>query len=457
MRIPHFIAAGGAAFLLAGCNLAPSYERPGVPLAAAYPTVASVADAASPAQPSWKNVFADERLQHLIELALANNLDLRVALLRVEQSRAQERVSRTDLLPSVSGGGSFTRSHAADRTVDSWSANVGATAYELDFFGRVRSLNRQALERYFATVEAQRATQITLVAEVGAQYFALLQAEAQAALAEETLAAARQSLALTRAKSDAGAGSELDVRSAEGQVQSAKINLLANRRQAAQSNHALALLLGQPLPADLPAGRAFGDGEPIAPVAPGLPSDLLQLRPDILRAEHTLKAAQADIAAARAAFFPSISLTGSLGTASAEFEQLLGSETGVWSFMPQIKVPLFNRGRLRAELDAAKLGERIEIANYQRTVQTAFREVADALVAGESYAAELAARAELIAAQRARLDLAQTRFRQGEDAYLNVLVAQQDLYAAEQGRLQARYRWLESRLALYRALGGGWR
>jgi multidrug efflux system outer membrane protein len=312
------------------------------------------------------------------------------------------------------------------------------------------------LEKFFATSEAQRGAQLSLVSEIGTQYFAMRQAEAQAALAEDTLAAVRQSFELTRAKFEAGESSELDVRSAEGQVKNAQINLLTYQRQVAQSNNALAVLLGQPLPTDMPAARPFVDGNLVTPIAPNLPSELVQQRPDIVQAEHTLKAAHANLGAARAAFFPSISLTGSVGSTSPDLDHLLGSGTGVWSFIPQIKIPLFTSGKNRANFDVAKLDERIEVANYQKAIQTAFREVADALVAGESYAREVDARAELIAAQHARFDLANARFLQGEDTYLSVLSAQQDLYSAEQGRLQARYQLLNSRLSLYRALGGGW-
>lgn len=404
----------------------------------------------------WRKFFADERLQRLIEMALENNLDLRVATLKVEQSRAQYRISRADLYPSVNGGGSYTRSHAAGSTTGSWSASVSATAFELDFFGRVRSLNEQALESFFATAEAQCSAQLSLVAEVASQYFSLREAEAQTVLAEQTLAVVRQSFELTRGKSDAGESSELDVRTAEGQVKTAQINLLTFQRQVAQANNALVLLLGQSLPADLPAPRSFTDSDLLAPIAPNLPSELVQQRPDILEAEHTLKAAHANIGAARAAFFPSITLTGSVGTTSADFEHLFGAGSGVWSFVPQINVPIFNGGQNRANLDSAKISASIEIANYQKVIQTAFREVADALVASESYARELAARTELIETQRQRFELASARFLHGEDTYLNVLSAQQDLYSAEQGTLQARSQLLNSRLSLYRALGGRW-
>lgn len=457
MRSLHFSLVTGAVLLLAGCNLAPKYERPAAPLAPAYPHGGAADATETPASSlPWQKFVADERLQRLIEIALANNLALRVATLKVEQSRAQYRISRSDLSPAVSAGGSYSRSHAAGSTTRSWSASAGVTAYELDFFGRVRNLNEQALEKFFATAEAQRNAQLSLVAEVASQYFSLREAEAQTTLAELTLASVQQSFELARGKFDAGESNELDLRTAEGQVKTAQIDRLAFQREVAQASNALVLLLGQPLPANLPAPRSFTGDDLLAPVAPELPSTLVQRRPDILEAEHTLKAAHANIGASRAAFFPSITFTGSVGTTSADLDHLFGAGTGVWSFVPQISVPIFNAGRNRANLDAAKIAASIEIANYQKAIQTAFREVADALVANESHAREVAARTELIAALRKRFELASARYLHGEDTFLTVLSAQQDLYSAEQGILRARYQLLDSRLSLYRALGGGW-
>jgi multidrug efflux system outer membrane protein len=320
----------------------------------------------------------------------------------------------------------------------------------------VRSLNKQALEKYFATAEAKRSAQISLVAEVADEYFALRQAEEQLQLARQTLTAVRQSYDLNKATFDAGASSELDLRTADGQVQTAKINVLTYELQRAQAENYLVLLIGQPLPAGLSAPRPFSDTNLVAEVPAGLPSELVQRRPDILEAEHTLKAANANVGAARAAFFPTVTLTGSIGTTSSEFEKLFGSGTGVWSFSPQITLPIFTGGQNLADLDSAKVSTRIEVANYQKAIQTAFREVADALVAGSSYANQIVAEAALINAQQRRYDLANLRYRQGEDTYLNVLSAQQDLYSAQQGQIAAQYNKLSSQISLYKALGGGW-
>ena len=445
------------AVALSGCTMMPQYQRPAAPVASLYP--ATIATTAGPAAAdlAWRDFFADERLRQLIGLALTNNLDFRVATLNVEQSRAQYHITRSASLLGMNGSGSFMRSHAAGVTANQWGASLGSTAYELDLFGRVRSLNRQALEKYFATAEAQRGAQVSLVAEVASQYFAWRQAEEQLQLARQTLATVQESYELNLATFAAGASNELDLRTAEGQVQTAKINVLTYERQLAEARNYLVLLVGQPLPTDSPAPRPFGDTNLLADIPAGLPSELVQRRPDILEAEHTLKAASANIGAARAAFFPTITLTGSIGTSSSQLSQLFGAGTGVWSFAPQVTVPIFTGGKNRADLEAAKISTRIEVANYQKAIQTAFREVADALVASSSYANQVEAQAALISAQQQRFDLATLRYRQGEDSYLNVLSAQQDLYSAQQGRIAAQYNELISQISLYQALGGGWK
>ena len=440
---------------VAGCTMMPQYQRPAAPVAVQFPGVTEI-QAGNAADIAWKNVFADERLKQLIGLALTNNLDLQVAMLNVEQSRAQYRVTRSASFPGVNGSGSYTRSGNFSTTSDSWSASLGSTAYEVDLFGRVRSLNRKALEKYFATAEARRGAQITLVSEVADEYFVWREAEEQLRVARQTLAAVQESYDLNNATFAAGASSELDLRTAEGQVLSAKINVLTYERQIAQAQNFLAVLIGQPLPGDLSAPQPFSDTNLVADIPAGLPSELVQRRPDIIEAEHTLKAANANIGAARAAFFPAITLTGSLGTSSSQFEELFGSGTGMWSFSPQVTVPIFTGGQNRADLDSAKVSARIEVANYQKAIQTAFREVADALVANRNYASQIGVEAALINTQQRRYDLANLRYRQGDDTYLNVLSAQQDLYSAQQGQIQAQYSKLSSQISLYKALGGGW-
>jgi multidrug efflux system outer membrane protein len=454
---PWLAVVMAAVLALSGCTMMPKYDRPTAPVAALFPGTTETNAGPATADIAWRNFFADERLKKLIELSLTNNLDLRVAMLNVEQSRAQYRITRSASFPTVDASGSYARSHASGMTSDQWSASLGSTAYEVDLFGRVRSLNRQALEKYFATAEARRSAQISIVAEVADEYFTLRQVEEQLQLARQTLAAVQASYDLNKATFDAGASSELDLRTAEGQVQTAKINVLTYERQLAQAENALVPLVGEPLPAGLPAPQPFNSTNLLAEIPAGLPSELVQRRPDILEAEHTLKAANANIGAARAAFFPAISLTASIGTSSSELSKLFSSGTGVWSFSPQVTVPIFTGGQNRADLDSAKISTRIEVANYQKAIQTAFREVADALVANGSYAAQIDAEAAAINAQQIRYDLANARYRQGDDTYLNVLSAQQDLYSAQQGMLQAQYNKLASQISLYKALGGGWK
>lgn len=449
------LAFFSSVLLASGCTMIPKYERPAAPVVGQYPG-ADVTQEGHAADIAWRNFFADERMRKLIELALTNNRDLRAAVLKVEQSRAQYRVTRSSSFPEVDAGASYTRAYAVGTTTQQWSASMGSTSYEVDLWGRVRSLNKQALENYFATDEARRSAQVSLVAEVASQYFQSRQAEEQIQLARQTLAAVQESYELNRATFEAGASNELDLRTAEGQVQTAKINLLTYQRQLALSQDALTLLVGQPLPADLPAPRAFGDTNLLAEMPAGLPSELLQRRPDILEAEHTLKAANANIGAARAAFFPTITLSASVGSTSSQLEKLFSGGTGVWNFSPQITLPIFTGGKNRANLESAKVGARIEVANYEKAIQTAFREVADALAGMSSYTQQVQEEKTLIAAQQRRYELANTRYRQGEDAYLNVLSAQQDLYSAQQGLLQTQFDKLDSQISLYKALGGGW-
>ncbi len=463
MRISGWGSSGwvivGLACALNACSFIPDYERPAAPVAAQFPAgpagdggTATVAAA----ELAWSDFFREARLKQLLALALANNRDLRVAMLNVERSRAQYRITRAAAYPGIDASASYTRERFSGVTASDWGIGIGTTAYELDLFGQVRSLNRQALETYFATEESRRSAHIALVAEVATQYFALREAQEQLALARQTLASVREFHEVNKISFDAGEANELDLRIAEGQVQTATFNVLSYERQLAQAENALTLLVGQPLPDALPAFAPFESEQLLADIPAGLPSDLIRQRPDILKAEHILKAANANIGAARAAFFPSISLTASAGRRSSELSDLFKGDAKAWSFAPQINVPIFTGGKLRAQLDTAKIDKRIELANYEKTIQTAFREVADAIVAGSSYAGQIDTESAAIATQQRRLELATLRYRHGEDSYLNVLSAQQDLYSAQQNLLQARANKLSSHIALYKALGGGW-
>lgn len=449
----------------------PKYQRPALSVSSQYPAV-TAANQTRAAEISWWDFIGDERLQRLVVLALTNNRDMRVAVLNVEQSRAQYRVTRSSSFPTIDGSGSYTRSQSSlsgfpqgsggggsggSAFVSSqWSASIGTTEYEIDLWGRVRSLDKQALEKYFATVEAQRSEQVSLVAAVATEYFTWREADEELQLSRHTLQAVQESCQLNKAMVDAGASSDLDLREAEGQVQTAKIAVTTYGRQKFEAENYLTLLIGQPMPVNLPEPRPFADTNTLAKVPAGLPSELITQRPDILETEHTLKAANANIGAARAAFLPRITLTSSIGTTSSQFSQLFGAGTGVWSFSPQITLPIFTGGQNVADLDSAKISQRIEIANYEKAIQTAFREVSDALVDTDSYAQQVDEEAALVSAQQDRYDLASTRYRHGDDTYLNTLTAQQDLFSAQQGLIQAQFNKLTSQIALYKALGGGW-
>jgi outer membrane protein, multidrug efflux system len=447
------------AALGAGCMLIPAYQRPIAPVASQFPGAASPTAAppvVSAAGLSWRAVFADERLQALIDLALVTNRDLRIATLNVEQSHAQYRLSRASLLPAIKGNGGYSAQYTEGLTTRQWDVSLGTSAYILDFFGKTRSLNTEAFEQFLATEEARRSAWIALVAEVATQYSSWREAEAQLALANQTLIAVEDSLQLNKVRFEAGEANELDLRSAEGEVQTAQINVHAYERQLGQARNALELLLGAPIPSSLPAPRPFEASQQTTAIPAGMPSDLLEHRPDILQAEHALRAANANIGAARADFFPSITLTGLVGKASPQLSGLFATGSAAWNFAPQITLPLFDAGANRASLDVARTQARIDVAQYEKAIQTAFREVADALVANSSYAQEIDTETAAIEIQRRRLFLATLRYRQGEDSYLNVLSAQQDLYGAQQGLLSAQYNRIASQISLYQALGGGW-
>jgi multidrug efflux system outer membrane protein len=471
MSITFRLAVVVMAMASGSCTMIPGYHRPVAPVGATYPFGNVAQHEAHPADIAWRDFFLDERLKELLELAMTSNRDLRVAILNVAQSHAQYRITASASYPTIDANGSYIRSQSpsaafaqraganspATLTSSEWNASLGTTAYEVDLWGRVRSLNQQALEMYLATDEARRSAQIALVAEVATAFFTLRENEEALDLSRQTLQAVQLAYDLNKALFDAGASSDLDFSEAAGQVQTAKINVLTYERQEAQADNNLVLLIGRPLPTDLPLPRPFAAGNLLVQIPVGLPSELLERRPDILKAEHTLKAANADIGAARAAFFPAVVFTASIGSSESQFSQLFGLGTGIWSFSPQITLPIFTGGRNVATLEAAKVGKQIEIANYEKAIQTAFREVSDAMVGVRTYSRQIDEEAALIAAQKRRYELAIARFRHGDDTYLNALTAQQDLYSAQQGLIQAQFNSLSSQISLYQALGGGWK
>jgi outer membrane protein, multidrug efflux system len=448
-----------AALLITGCSLIPAYQRPEAPVATQFPDsgaahAASTADKLTAAA-SWRQFVLDQQLQTLIELALANNRDLRVAVLNVELSQAQYRNTRSASFPALNATGTYSAQGNSQLTTHQSSASLGMSAYTLDLFGRIRSLNAQAFEQYLATEAGRQSAHIALIAGVATQYLALQQAQEQIVLTRQTLAAVEDTFKLNQLRYNAGETNELDLRASEGQAFNARNAVLTYERQRAQATHALDLLVGAPTE-HLTSAESMLPVDVFAELAPGVPSDLLQRRPDIVQAEHTLRAANANIGAARAAFFPSISLTGLVGSSSNQLSGLFSGGNGNWSFVPQINMPIFSGGAHRAALDAATTTARIDVAQYEKAIQTAFREVADAVIAIDSYQQQAVVETGAITAQQRRLTLATLRYRQGEDSFLNVLTAQQDLYNAQQGLLTARFGRLDSQVALYQALGGGW-
>lgn len=459
---PSLAALG---LVLAGCSMAPRYQRPVAPVSATFPVTSEAPAAATPASDlGWREVFGDARLQALVALALEQNRDLRVASLNVELVRAQYRIQWAQQLPQVGASAGVTYQHMpADLsltgkagTSKAWSVGAGVTGFELDLFGRVRSLSDAALEQYLATEEARRSAQLSLVAGVAGQYLAGRAFEEQVALAKDTLEAVEAALKLTRRMAEAGRVSELDLRTSEAQVETARFNLAAAEQQRARAENALVLLVGGPLPADLLPPRPLDDGQLVAELQVGVPSEVLARRPDVLAAEHALQSANAVIGAARAAFFPSISLTAFGGRASASLDGLLTGGADSWSFMPRITLPIFAAGALRASLDVAEVRKSMEVARYERAIQGAFREVSDALVSQGWIDEQLRAQASRVAAEARRFHLSELRYRNGVDSYLTLLTAQRDLFAARQQLIQTRLARLTNLVDLYKALGGGW-
>ncbi|HVU28539.1 MAG TPA: AdeC/AdeK/OprM family multidrug efflux complex outer membrane factor [Verrucomicrobiae bacterium] len=452
---------------LSGCTLAPKYERPAAPVSTNWPDGSTYNNSATNAVADigWREFFHDPRLQELIELSLTNNRDLRVAVLNVEQSRAQYRIERAALFPNIDASGNYIRQRTSKDFLlpgepvlsSQYSVSLGTTAYEVDLFGRIRSLKTAALENYFATEEARKSAQIALVAEVANQYLAERAFEEELQMTRQTLDAVQNSYNLIKQSYDVGVSSELDLRSAEAQVESAKANAAAFEQQRDQAQHALTLLVGEPLPADLPPPQSLNEQRLLTDLPPGLPSDLLQRRPDILAAEHELKSANANIGAARAAFFPAIKITADAGFSSAQLSSLFDAGSGMWLFNPQITLPIFEGGRNKANLDVAKISKLIEVANYEKAIQTAFREVADALTAKKFLDEQLADQTALVKAEQRRYDLADVRYRNGVDDYLVVLTAQQDLFTAQRNQIVTQYARFSNLIGLYQALGGGWR
>ena len=453
LTIPLFCLA-----LLAGCaNLAPDYARPELPVPA------SLDHAAAPSVPStarldWQAVVTDARLKKTVELALANNRDLRIAALNIEKARAQYQIQDAALYPTVSGTLSGSSASANDTITRKYSAGLGVTAYELDFFGRLTNLKDAALQSFLSTEATQRSVRTSLIAETTNAWLTLAANQQQLKLAQETYATRTKTLELTRKQQALGGTSRLTLAQTEATAESSRGEVARYTALVEQSRNALNLLAGTTVPGEaLPA--ASDDSSAVAltlvDVPAGLSSEVLLQRPDITAAEHTLIGAYADIGAARAAFFPSITLTASGGSASSALSGLFGAGSGVWSFVPTLTLPIFNAGKLSAALTVAETERDIQVATYEKTIQTAFREVADALAERSTLNERLAAQEAQVAAYSTALRLSTERYRSGADSYLNVLDSQRSLYSAQSSLIALRLTEQANRMTLFKTLGGG--
>lgn len=462
---PTLLALAAAA-TLAGCSFIPTFERPAAPVAQQWPAASSVAPkgpVTAVAEVAWQDFFADPSLHQLIQTALANNRDLRVAVLNIEQARAQLGIKRADQWPTLNAAATGSRISTGSGGVNnssitnSFSAGLAVTAYEIDFFGRVASLKEQALAQFLATTEGSSAAQISLISTVAQTWLGLLADEELLAISNQTLATRQDSLKLVQLRFDNGASSELDLRQAQSLLESARATLAQQQRQRAVDENALVLLLGQAMPAEvrarLPSQRLTELRLPELPA--GLPSDLLTRRPDIRQAEQQLVAANANIGAARAAFFPRISLTATAGSASNELDGLFKDGTWGFTLLPQLVLPLLDAGRNKANLASARVGFDIAVAQYEKSIQSAFREVADALAGRDTLERQLQAQQAQQDAETDRLRLTDLRFRNGAASQLDWLDAQRSLFATQQALVQVRLAYLQNQVALYKTLGGG--
>jgi multidrug efflux system outer membrane protein len=466
---------------MAACTLEPRYQRPQAPISPQWPE-ATEAGAPAASDIGWRDFFEDATLQRLIELALLHNPDARVAELNIAAARAQYQIQRASLFPAISasGFGEFEKYPASVATLASSGASttgtgaasppasgsnvfryydvgVGFTSYEIDLFGKIRSLDRERLQQYLGYVETRRSAQISVVAEVASAYLTLLADNALLQITRDTLSSQQDSLKLIQMSFEGGVATALDFHQAQTTVATAQANLAQYERQVAQDQDALVVLLGVPLPADLPLNGALDSEKLLTDLPAGMPSDVLTRRPDILAAEHNLIAANANIGAARAAFFPSISLTGTFGTASTQLSGLFQGGSTTWTFAPQVSVPIFAGGANVAGLHLATAQKDILTTQYQQSIQGAFREVADALAGRGTLDRQLAADQALVDASAESYRLSSMRFTNGVDNYLSVLDSQRLLFSAQQSLVDVKLARLENLVTLYKALGGGWR
>jgi len=462
-----FFLQGAIVAVLCGCTLAPQYTRPDAPVpagwpeGAAYPQSQAATDAPAAVQLKWQEFIVDPNLRQVVETALANNRDLRLATLNVERARAFYGIQRAELFPAVNAGAgaNITRvpgdlsSTGRSATNERFDVNLGISAWEIDFFGRIRSLKDRALEEYLATAEARRSAQILLVSAVTDAYLTTVSNWESLQLAESTLAAQKADYGLIQRRYAHGIASGLELHQSQTRVEAARREIARFTQLTAQSENALNLLVGAAVP-DALLPRDLGSVTPPREITPGISSEVLLSRPDIMAGEHRLKAANANIGAARAALFPRISLTTVFGTASSELSGLFKSGSESWIFAPQITLPIFD-ARLWSAYDATKIEQEIALSQYEKSIQTAFREVADALAVRGTVDRQLAAQQSLIDATAETFRLATLRYEKGIDSYLGVLDAQRSLYAAQQVLINIRLLQFSNQVRLYAVLGGG--
>jgi NodT family efflux transporter outer membrane factor (OMF) lipoprotein len=449
------LAPLAAALWLAGCSMMPAYERPAAPVPGDWPYASATAGTAA-AELDWRTFFADERLRQLIATALRNNRDLRVAVLNVELARAQYDIRDADRFPSVGAVVSGSRTpKSGGGTTSAYTAGLAISSWEIDFFGRIKSLSEAALAQYLGTEEGRKAAQITLVSTVANTWLNLVADEELLALTRQTLTTREESLRLSRLRFENGATSELDFRLAQSLFESARVAFAQQQRQRAQDLNTLALLIGEAVPTNFQASATTASLS-LPDLPAGTPSDVLVRRPDVRQAEQQLVAANANIGAARAAFFPRISLTAGVGSASSELSGLFKGGSWGWTVAPQLLLPIFDAGRNQAGLRSANVSRDIAIAQYEKSIQSAFREVADALAGRATLGEQLQAQANVVEAESVRFRLSELRYNNGVSSYLDLLDAQRSLFTAQQALIQARLAQLQNQVLLYRALGGGW-
>ena len=463
-NVKPIILALAVSVALSACkSLAPQYEQPQVSVPESFKYDTAKQSAIQAASLGWQDYFADPRLHRLIEIALERNTDLRTAALNAEALRKQYMITRADGLPSVNASGSAARTRTAkdlsstgnSYTRNAYSIGLGVTSYELDLFGKARSNQDAALESYFNSAASRDSTHLSLVASVAKAYFNERYAEESMALAQRVLKSREQTYRLTQLKHQAGVVSAVDLRQQEALIESAKADYASAVQSKEQASNALAILLNQPIPTDLPKGLALSKQFKVSKLPAGLSSDVLLNRPDIRAAEHALKQANANIGAARAAFFPSISLTSTIGMGSTELSGLFRGSNRTWTFAPSINIPIFNWGSLQASLDAAKIRQEIQVVNYEAAVQSAFRDVADALVAREQLEQAHAAKQRQSKAYADNLRLVNLRYQHGVSSALDLLDAERSNYSANTTLLASQLSRLENMADLYKALGGG--